>query len=95
MGSLKEEIDAVDCYHQRVATSSNEELNRLLLHNQHEEMEHAIMLLEWLRRNQDGWDEQMRTYLFTNKDLTKVEEDAESGESSKASSDEDLGIGEL
>lgn len=37
----------------------------------------------------------MRTYLFTNKDLTKVEEDAESGESSKASSDEDLGIGEL
>ena len=93
--SLKEEIDAVDCYHQRVATSSNEELNRLLLHNQHEEMEHAIMLLEWLRRNQDGWDEQMRTYLFTNKDLTKVEEDAESGESSKASSDEELGIGEL
>jgi hypothetical protein len=38
-------------------------------------MEHACMLMEWLRRNMDGWDEQLKTYLFTEKEITKVEKD--------------------
>jgi hypothetical protein len=32
------------------------------------------MLLEWLRRNMDGWDGQLKRYLFTNTDILKVEE---------------------
>jgi hypothetical protein len=29
-----------------------------------EEIEHACMTLEWLRRNMDGWDEQLKAILF-------------------------------
>ncbi len=40
-----------------------------------EEIEHACMALEWLRRNMEGWDEKMSQYLFTQKDIVKIEED--------------------
>ena len=67
MKSLVEEIDAVDWYNQRVATTEDEELKAILAHNRDEEMEHAAMLLEWLRRNMPGWDHELRDYLFTDK----------------------------
>ncbi|UCD37554.1 MAG: ferritin [Fidelibacterota bacterium] len=69
MKSLVEEIEAVDWYNQRVATTENEELKAILAHNRDEEMEHAAMLLEWLRRNMDGWDHELRDYLFTDKPI--------------------------
>ena len=34
------------------------------------------MTLEWLRRNQDGWDEQMRTYLFCEGNILEAEENS-------------------
>lgn len=91
INSLKEEIEAVDWYFQRVAASSNAELKEIMWHNALEEMEHAMMTLEWLRRNQEGWDEQMRTYLFTSGNILEVEE---KGDGSSVKSD-DLGIGQL
>src|SRR6202044_215846 len=48
--SLKEELDAVDWYRQRADDCEDEDLKKLLLHNMREEMEHAAMLIEWLRR---------------------------------------------
>jgi len=69
MKSLVEEIDAVDWYNQRVATTEDEELKAILAHNRDEEMEHAAMLLEWLRRNMPGWDKELRDYLFTDKPI--------------------------
>jgi ferritin-like protein len=69
MKSLVEEIEAVDWYNQRVATTKNEELKAILAHNRDEEMEHASMILEWLRRNMAGWDKELRDYLFTDKPL--------------------------
>lgn len=81
--SLKEEIEAVDWYHQRVATCPDPQLKSILAHNRDEEIEHAVMALEWLRRNMPGWDEQMRTYLFTEGDVTAIEEAAEVGEASE------------
>jgi len=69
MKSLVEEIDAVDWYNQRVATTEDEELGAILAHNRDEEMEHAAMLLEWLRRNMPGWDHELRDYLFTDKPI--------------------------
>ncbi|QQK07873.1 encapsulin-associated ferritin-like protein [Miniphocaeibacter halophilus] len=78
INSLKEEIEAIDWYMQRVAVASDQELKDIMWHNAKEEMEHTMMTLEWLRRNMDGWDEQMRTYLFTDKPILEVEEDAES-----------------
>jgi uncharacterized protein len=73
--SLKEEIEAVDWYQQRMMATSNKQLKKILKHNMEEEMEHACMALEWLRRNMEGWDEKMRQYLFTEKDIVKLEEE--------------------
>ncbi len=88
--SLREEIEAVDWYHQRISASDDSDLKAILEHNMVEEMEHAAMALEWLRRNMDGWDEALRTYLMTDKPITEIEGDDEetSGDSSRG-----LGIG--
>lgn len=91
--SLMEEVEAVNYYNQRAATTPNAELKALLAHNRDEEIEHAVMLIEWLRRNMDGWDDELKTYLFTSAPLTQVESGggaAASGVSSKT-----LGIGSL
>lgn len=93
LNSLKEEIEAVDWYNQRVAASSSKELKEIMAHNRDEEMEHAIMTLEWLRRNMKGWDEQMRTYLFTEKSLLEVEEEEQ--DDHRSSDTENLHIGQL
>ena len=75
--SLKEELEAVDWYDQRVAASSDEALREVLAHNRDEEKEHAAMTLEWLRRNDAKWDAVLRTYLFTELPITDVEAEAE------------------
>lgn len=90
LNSLKEEIEAVDWYNQRVAASNCEELKKIMAHNRDEEIEHAAMTLEWLRRNMDAWDEQLKTYLFTTESVLEVEEMAENNDG-----DSDLGIGKL
>ena len=71
--SLIEEVQAVDWYQQRVDVTKDEQLKAVLEHNRDEEIEHACMALEWLRRNMSGWDEELRTYLFTEKDITELE----------------------
>lgn len=90
--SLKEEIEAVDWYHQRVVTTSDPELKAILAHNRDEEIEHACMTLEWLRRTVPAWDENLRTYLFTEDSITGIE-----GHDGDAGGDDDdargLGIG--
>ena len=93
--SMKEEIEAIDWYNQRVAAASNSELKDILAHNRDEEMEHATMLLEWLRRNMESWEEPLREYLFTEKPVTEIEEEEESGEDSSEGGNGDLGIGKL
>lgn len=90
--SLKEEIEAVDWYWQRVAASNDTQLKAIMKHNAIEEMEHAIMTLEWLRRNMEGWDDQMRQYLFTTGDIIEIEHE---GGEEEAEDSKDLGIGEL
>jgi ferritin-like protein len=77
--SLKEELEAVDWYDQRVAASGDEALRAVLAHNRDEEKEHAAMTLEWLRRNDARWDEVLRTYLFTTAPITEIETIAEHG----------------
>jgi len=74
LNSMKEEVEAVDWYQQRMDATKDQQLKKILQHNRDEEIEHACMLLEWLRRNMDGWDEQLKLYLFTKIDILKVEE---------------------
>ncbi len=88
--SLKEELEAVDWYNQRVAAVSDPELKEILAHNRDEEIEHAVMTLEWLRRNMDKWDEELKNYLFTTGPIAHHEEGVEDLDSS-----EGLIIGDL
>jgi hypothetical protein len=97
--SLKEEVEAIDWYSQRVDAATDQDIAAIMAHNRDEEIEHACMALEWLRRNMPGWEEPLRTYLFTSGDLTQIEEGAEGGEnggeSGTAGGGSDLGIGSL
>jgi ferritin-like protein len=99
LNSLKEEIEAVDWYNQRVALATDPELKEIMAHNRDEEMEHAIMTLEWLRRNMPGWDDEMRTYLFKQGNIAHMEDgeegEEESGESNSGSNDGSLGLGKM
>ena len=75
--SVMEEMDAVDWYRQRAEDTEDAALCEVLLHNMREEIEHACMILEWLRRNDPEWSKQMDTYLYTDAPITEVEEAAE------------------
>jgi len=94
--SLMEEVEAVNYYNQRVAVTPNAELKELLAHNRDEEIEHAAMLIEWLRRNMEGWDKELKTYLFTSAPLLEVETTGESAAGvEESTSSGGLGIGSL
>ena len=63
--SLMEELEAVDWYRQRADDCEDQELKEILLHNMREEMEHAAMVLEWIRRNNQDFAKQLKGNLFT------------------------------
>ena len=65
--SLKEELEAVDWYNQRVDTSKDTGLKAILAHNRDEEKEHASMLLEWIRRKDPKFSKELKDCLFTEK----------------------------
>jgi ferritin-like protein len=67
--SLMEELEAVDWYNQRVDACRNDELRAILAHNRDEEKEHAAMVLEWIRRQDSFFDEQLKEFLFTDKPI--------------------------
>ena len=75
--SLQEELEAVDWYNQRVEATKDDQLRRILAHNRDEEIEHAMMALEYLRRMNPVFDKHMRTYLFTEGDILEIEEKEE------------------
>jgi hypothetical protein len=78
--SLQEELEAVDWYRQRAEAAEDSELQQVLRHNMGEEIEHATMLLEWIRRQEPLFDKQLRTYLFTSGPLLEIEDKAEKEE---------------
>jgi ferritin-like protein len=88
--SLIEELEAVDWYTQRAAATDDEQLKEILRHNRNEEIEHACMLLEWLRRSQEGWNETLQTYLFRQEKITEVE-----AEDEQEIAHQDLNIGQI
>ncbi|MFA6553445.1 MAG: ferritin [Patescibacteria group bacterium] len=49
--SLREELEAVGYYQERIDVTKDEELKKILAHNRDEEKEHAAMLIEWMRKN--------------------------------------------
>jgi ferritin-like protein len=71
--SLREELEAVDWYQQRAEACSDAELRAVLTHNKNEEIEHAMMTLEWLRRNDPVFAGNIETYLDSAGPITEVE----------------------
>jgi len=72
--SLIEELEAVDWYQQRAEGATDDALRAVLEHNRDEEIEHATMTLEWIRRNNPRFDANIRTYLLTTAPITEIEE---------------------
>ena len=94
--SLKEELEAVDWYQQRAEACSDEQLRAVLVHNKNEEIEHAMMTLEWLRRMDPVFAANIETYLDSSGPITEVEKTATAGSAaSSASTASSLGIGSL
>ncbi len=63
--SLMEELEAIDWYGQRADDCVDDELKAVLIHNKNDEMEHAAMLVEWLRRNVPEFATQLSKFLGT------------------------------
>jgi len=96
--SLMEELEAIDWYGQRVAACTDEALRAILAHNRAEEIEHAAMTLEWLRRKDPTFDQQLRTVLFSDRPITAIEEAATGkagGEPAAGANTGSLAIGSL
>jgi|SRR5690242_14823577 uncharacterized protein len=100
--SLMEELDAIDWYRQRADDAEEQTLKELLLHNMREEMEHASMLLEWIRRHDGDFERFLKTYLFTEGSILQAEKAAtaegvggESKPPSRAGGDGGFTIGSL
>jgi uncharacterized protein len=94
--SLKEELEAVDWYQQRAEACSDAELRAVLLHNKNEEIEHAMMVLEWIRRHDATFDANITTYLKSTGPIVGVEKQATGGASgASGAAAPSLGIGSL
>jgi len=99
--SVIEELEAVDWYRQRADDCEDSELREILLHNMREEIEHACMGLEWLRRNNESFAENMKTYLFADGSILAAEEAAmdrtpsSDGEGGGSEGDDHFTVGKL
>jgi ferritin-like protein len=67
--SLMEELEAVDWYNQRIDVCKDKALAAILKHNRDEEKEHAAMVLEWIRRRDPKFDDELKDYLFTEEEI--------------------------
>jgi ferritin-like protein len=75
--SLQEELEAIDWYQQRIDATHDEELRDVLRHARDEEMEHATMVLEWIRRKSPEFDATLRARLFSSGSILEREEELE------------------
>lgn len=91
--SLIEELEAIDWYNQRSEACKDAQLQAVLRHNRDEEIEHATMTLEWIRRNFPKFDQTLKLYLFTKGDITAIEEEKKEGKEDSA--DRRLTVGEM
>lgn len=72
--SLMEELEAVDWYNQRVDVCIDPELKAILIHNRDEEKEHAVMMIEWLRRKDPFFAKQLKERLYREGPIAKSED---------------------
>jgi hypothetical protein len=96
--SMMEELEAVDWYDQRVDAATDPALKEILAHNRDEEKEHFVMILEWLRRRDAKFSEELQARLFTEGSIVAQEAEGDAAATpggAAASTDGSLGIGSL
>lgn len=95
--TLIEELEAIDWYQQRAEACTDDELRAVILHNKNEEVEHAMMTLEWLRRKNPEFKRHVATYVNTEGAITAIEEEDEKEpqQGPSAAPGAGLGIGSL
>jgi ferritin-like protein len=76
--SLQEELEAIDWYQQRADATEDPELREILGHNRDEEKEHAMMLLEWIRRKDVVFARMMRLHTSAAGPIVSEEESEKS-----------------
>ncbi len=94
--SLCEELEAVDWYNQRAQACSDQALREVITHNKNEEIEHAMMNLEWIRRNQPVFATNVAKYIGSSGPILAVESGSAGGGgggASKASTPNASGLG--
>lgn len=69
--SIMEEFEAFGVYNQRMEGTNDKNLREILEHNRDEEIDHAMILLEKLRKMEPAFDERMKKYLFQESDEIK------------------------
>lgn len=75
--SLMEELEAIDWYRQRADVCTDAQLRDVLVHNKNEEIEHATMLMEWIRRHDEHFDLMMRKFLYSETTIAGIEKGAD------------------
>jgi hypothetical protein len=60
--SLREELEAINHYEDRIAKTSDISLKKVLQHNSDEEKEHVAMLVEWLKKNDRTQDKKFKEH---------------------------------
>ena len=93
--SMMEELEAADWYDQRVDAATDAELREILAHNRDEEKEHFVMLLEWLRRRDQKFSDELKTRLFAEGSIVAQEKAGKEEAPGGAAGDGSLGIGSL
>jgi ferritin-like protein len=95
LSTLMEELEAIDWYDQRIQASENPQLRAVLLHNRNDETEHASMLLEWVRRHDPAFNQQMTKFLFTKGPIEAVGTGSAGSPAAAVPATNSLGIGSL
>ncbi|MCL2447931.1 MAG: ferritin-like domain-containing protein [Polyangiaceae bacterium] len=93
--SLREELEAIDWYQQRAEACSDDGLRAVLVHNKNEETEHAMMVLEWIRRHDPVFADNVKKYLGSTGPITQVEQAMGPRSSEATDTEPSLGIGSL
>lgn len=70
--SLIEELEAMMFYDERADATKDKDLRYIMEHNRDDEKEHAVLLLEWLRRHDSAIDKELHEILFSKKELNKL-----------------------
>ena len=70
--SLIEEIEAMMFYDERADATKEKGLKSVMEHNRDDEKEHAVLLLEWLRRHDKKLDKELKEILFSKKEINEL-----------------------